>query len=178
MYSTKKWSFPIALILVGLLITGAVVYMSIPKFWEEATTTNEDGTIDLSDQWKETIEKKQEQFEVHDLYKLTASLDGYFLCEHCPTGKFFLKAGETYRYGTTGLGQEGRGYNEQWLNDHLLNYVLIITEDIATVKAQQATLIGTYAILPENLARPLPSSPKAKLYWYRLVLPPGNNSLD
>ena len=51
-------------------------------------------------------------------------------------------------------------------------------DDLATVVAEQASLIGSYALLPENLQRPLANEANARLYGYRLVLPPGNKSLD
>lgn len=50
--------------------------------------------------------------------------------------------------------------------------------DLATVVTKQTLLIGSYALLPENLQRPLTSNVNATPYWYRLVLPPGNKSLD
>ncbi|MEM9884356.1 MAG: hypothetical protein AAF849_00570 [Bacteroidota bacterium] len=154
------------------------IYLAIPKDWQDATTTNEDGSVSLSEEWEKTIAEKQEQYAQHELYMLTAINAGYFLCKHCPTGKFYLNLGEVYRYGTTGIGQNKRGFSRQWLNDKRLNFVIIMKGDIATVKAEEAALIGGYAILPENLARPLAGSTKAKPYWYRLVLPAGNNSLD
>ena len=109
---------------------------------------------------------------------LVAAKDGNFLCKHCPTGSFFLKKGEIYRYGTTGNSKSGRGYYDPWLSRKMLTYVHILSGDIATVRIQETNLIGTYSIHPENLARPSINSKKAKPYWYRLVLPPGNNRLD
>lgn len=169
---------PFATRLLFSLLSMACIYMAIPKSWEEATRTAPDGTVSLADDWARTIEKKKSKFEKHDLYMLRAARDGYFLCKHCPTGKFFLKTGEVYRYGTTGEGQMGRGYNREWLNAYGLIYVRLITADLTTVKIAQTTSIGKYALSPENLARPLPNSSNSRSYWYRLVLPPGNNSLD
>ena len=178
MNTTKSIRVPLIFILLGTLSTIIIIYLTIPKDWEDATTEKEDGQITLSENWSSIIEEKQEQYSSHDLYVLTAAADGYFECKHCSTGKFFLKEKEVYRYGTTGIGQSGRGFNEQWLNDNLLNYVHLMNADLTTVKTEEANLIGNYAILPENLKRPLRNSSNAKTYWYRLVLPPGNNSLD
>ncbi|PHN01143.1 hypothetical protein [Flavilitoribacter nigricans] len=178
MDTTKSNRFPLGLILVGLLITGIFIYMSIPKKWEDATKVGDDGAVTLSDDWAGTVERKQDQYANQELYALTAVIDSYFLCQHCPTGKFFLKTGEIYRYGTTGITQNKRGFNEKWLNRHKLNYVYLQMGDLATIKTREAALIGAYAVLPENLARPISSSPEARAYWYRLVLPPGNNSLE
>lgn len=152
--------------------------MSIPKSWEEATQTGSDGSISLSDDWSRTIERKKGKYEIHELYMLVAASDGYFSCKHCPVGRFYLRRGEIYRYGTTGDGQSARGYNERWLNDHLLSYVILMKSDITTVKIAETTLIGEYVLLPENLNRPLFNQAGGKPNWYRLVLPPGNNSLD
>ncbi|MEZ5039992.1 MAG: hypothetical protein R2828_08870 [Saprospiraceae bacterium] len=172
-------SIPVGLVYTLLIITLLFfVYMALPKSWEEATTVKKDGTLALSKEWAETIDRKKDQYAYHDLYQLIAAKNGYYSCKHCPTGKFYLKVGEVYRYGTTGIGQEGRGYSEEWLNDHLLNYVIIMTGDIAIIKTQEAILIGSYAIFPENLNRPLFKTAGAKDYWYRLVLPPGNQRLD
>ena len=152
--------------------------MSIPKSWQEATEKNEEGELSLSKSWAESVGKKVEQHQQHELYMLVATRDGNYLCQHCPTTQFFLKAGEVYRYGTTGLGQQGRGYTESWLARNKLTFLHIQYGDLATVKTEEALLIGNYVIHPENLARPLQSDPSSKTYWYRLVLPPGNNSLD
>lgn len=178
MDTTKSNRFPYSLLLIGFFALGLFIYMSIPKKWEDATTQNEDGSISLSDDWGDAVENKKEQYASHDLYALTVVIDGYFLCKHCPSGKFFLKAHEIYRYGTTGTGQNGRGYSEKWLNRHQLNYIYLKTGDLTTIKTEEAALIGNYVILPENMNRPISSSRKAKPYWYRLVLPPGNNSLE
>lgn len=178
MDTTKSNRFPYSLLLIVCIAVGLFIYMSIPKKWEDATTQNEDSSISLSKDWADAVEQKKEQYTSHELYVLSAAKDSYFLCQHCPTGRFFLKELEVYRYGTTGNGQDGRGYNESWLAKNFLNYQVILTADLSTVKTEEANLIGSYAILPENLKRPLLSSYKAKPYWYRLVLPPGNNSLD
>lgn len=172
-------SIPVGLVYTLLIITLLFfVYMALPKSWEEATTIKKDGTLALSKEWAETIDKKKDQYAYHDLYQLIAAENGYYSCKHCPTGKFYLKVGEVYRYGTTGIGQEGRGYNKSWLDKNFLNYVHILTADLATIKSEEIVLIGGYALFPENLKRPLVGSNIAKPYWYRLVLPPGNNSLD
>jgi hypothetical protein len=173
----KPRSISFSLTLLGLLVI-IIIYMSIPNDWEDAVTENQDGTYTLSKDWAGEVSKKKEQFASHDLYMLIALADGFFLCKHCPTGKFYLKKNEVYRYGTTGIGQFQRGYNKQWLSDNLLIYIQIASGDLTSMKMQEATLIGNYAILPENIRRPLQNSSKAKTYWYRLVLPPGNNSLD
>lgn len=178
MDATKSNGRSYSHILFALLAIALFIYLAIPKDWQDATRTNKDGSVSLSEEWEKTITEKQEQYTEHELYKLTAARKGYFQCKHCPTGNFYLNKGEVYRYGTTGVGQNRRGFNQQWLNDKRLNYIIILKGDITIVKAEEAGLIGSYAILPENLSRPLSGSSKSKPYWYRLVLPPGNNSLD
>lgn len=178
MDTSKTTRFPLGLLLTALLVSLFFLYMAIPKTWEEATKTADDGTITLADDWAGTIERKLSKYEKHDLYALLAVNDGYFECKHCPTGKFFLKKGELYRYGTTGDGQNGRGYNEEWIYINKLFYIHLLSGDLTTVSIAQASFIGAYALLPQNLARPLPNSSEARPYWYRLVIPPGNNSLD
>ncbi|MEL6927089.1 MAG: hypothetical protein AAFO95_00470 [Cyanobacteria bacterium J06600_6] len=152
--------------------------MSIPKTWQEATKKDKAGNISLSESWANAVEEKIEQHQTHELYALRAANDGQYACKHCQSAQFFLKAGEIYRYGTTGVGQEGRGYSEGWLARKRLTFVHIQYGDLATVKTEEALLIGHYVIHPENLARPVQDDPSAKIYWYRLVLPPGNNNLD
>lgn len=163
-----------------LIIALAVflIIMSIPKTWEEAVVQKENGSYGLSEKWEKTILRKQEKIRKHRLYMLVANTDGYFHCAHSPSGKFYLKAGEVYRYGTTGDTFAARGYSQKWLADNNLILITIMEADLATVIAAQTALIGSYALLPENLQRPLPSEASAKPYWYRLVLPPGNKSLD
>ena len=178
MDATKSNGISYSHILFALLIIVLFIYLAIPKDWQDATTTNEDGSVSLSEEWEKTIAEKQEQYAQHELYMLTAARKGYFLCQHCLGAKFFLNELEVYKYGTTGLGRNGRGYSETWLANHGLNYTVIMVGDLTSVKLEEASLIGAYAIRYENLARPLMGSEKAKPYWYRLVLPPGNNSLD
>jgi len=161
-----------------LFIISALILMAIPKSWKAATKETTDGNISLSKEWAETITKKQDSHANQELYMLTAARNGYFLCKHCPTGKFFLKAGEVYRYGITGGGKAKRGYSDSWLARSGLNYILLQKGNLAAIKTEETALIGSYALHPENLLRPLTGKPAAKLNWYRLVLPPGNNSLD
>jgi hypothetical protein len=159
-------------------LVGFGLFMAVPKTWEEAVTLQEDGSYRLSEKWEKTILRKQKKTERHRLYMLVASTNGYFQCAHSPSGKFYLNAGEVYRYGTTGDTFSARGYSQKWLARNNLTLIFIIEGDLATVMAAQTTLIGNYALLPENLRRPLPSEASSKPYWYRLVLPPGNKSLD
>lgn len=165
------------LILIFCLV-GFVISMAIPKSWEEVVTKQDDGSYRLSKKWEKTILRKQEKIRKHRLYVLVASTNGYFQCPHSPSGKFYLKADEVYRYGTTGETFAARGYSKRWLAINNLTLISIMEDDLATVLAEQAFLIGSYALLPENLQRPLANEANAKLYWYRLVLPPGNKSLD
>lgn len=169
---------PIWIILTGLLITTIILWSSIPKRWDDATTENADGSMELSAEWSSTVAKKQAKIANHELYMLVAAQNGYYLCGHCAGGRFFLNAGEVYRYGTTGNGKNGRGYTDNWLAKQKLNFIHLMYGDLATIMTEQATLIGSYALHPENIKRPLTGEAKAKSYWYRLVLPPGNNSLD
>lgn len=170
--------FSATLILFAMILTAAILLMAIPKTWKEAVRQNEDGSYSLSREWEEAIDQKKEKIEQHLLYVLAAAEDGVYLCKHCPTGKFYLYAGEIYRYGTTGNGKKGRGYNGTWEVKNLLVFHRIMLGDEATVKLKQAELIGSYALHPENMRRPLIGEPSSKEYWYRLVLPPGNNKLD
>ena len=164
----------------GLAFSMAIFWVTqIPKSWDEATTEQEDGSYALSADWAQSVAKKQEKIANHELYMLVAAHNGYYFCKHCPLGgRFFLYAGEVYRYGTTGNGKSGRGYSDNWLAKQKLSYVHLQYGDLATIMAEQTALIGSYALHPENMKRPMPGSTGAKNYWYRLVLPPGNNSLD
>jgi hypothetical protein len=87
----KPMPLPVGLILLGMLISLTFLYMSIPKSWEEAVKTRDDGSLTHSDSWARSIERKKSRYEVHDLYMLVAAKDSYFVCKHCPTGSFFLK---------------------------------------------------------------------------------------
>jgi hypothetical protein len=104
--------------------------------------------------------------------------NGYFECAHSPSGRFYLKTGEIYRYGTTGETTVGRGYSETWLIRNNLSFKIILEGNLALVLAEQTALIGSYPLLPENMLRPLSGDELAKPYWFRLVIPPGNKSLD
>jgi len=165
-------------LLLGLLFFTSLVVMSIPKTWEDATHKDKEGNITVSKVWADAVDSKVRQYETHELYALLAAADGQYACKHCPSTRFFLKAGQVYRYGTTGVGQQQRGYGEGWLARNRLSYLHIQYGDLATIKSEEALLIGSYVLHPENLARPVQSDPAAKSYWYRLVLPPGNNTLD
>ncbi len=169
---------PGALLFAGLLVVALIILMAIPNSWEEATTRNKDGSYSISKEWEESIREKREKIDNHELYMLVASQDGMYICNHCPTGKFFLYEGEVYRFGITGNGEDGRGYTEKWQDRNRLAFIHIVFGDEVMVKKKQAELIGLYAIHPENMNRPVSESKKAKSYWYRLVLPPGNNNLN
>jgi hypothetical protein len=112
------------------------------------------------------------------LYALVAINNGYFECAHSPTGRFYLKGNEVYKYGTTGDSFSARGYSSNWLIKHNLALLELMKGDLTTVLTEQAILIGSYALLPENTKRPLVGDSKATPNWFRLVLPPGNKSLD
>ncbi|MCB0597870.1 MAG: hypothetical protein H6557_03320 [Lewinellaceae bacterium] len=170
--------FPVGLLLIGAVIATFILLIALPKTWEEATRKNPDGSHSLSEEWEDAIDHKKDKIENQELYKLVAKRSGMYLCKHCPTGKFYLYKGELYRYGTTGDGKNGRGYTDQWEEKNKLEFFHISFGDEATVKKGQAELIGTYALDSENMRHPLPGTPNAKNYWYRLVLPPGNNNLN
>lgn len=165
-------------LILTLGLIGFAIFMAIPKSWEEAVTLQDDGTYRLSKKWEKTILRKQEKIKKHRLYVLVATKSGYFDCPHSATGKFYLNVGEVYRYGTTGETTVSRGYSETWLIKNNLTFKVIMEGDLATVTAEQAKLIGQYPLLPENMQRPLPGEESAKPYWFKLVLPPGNKSLD
>jgi hypothetical protein len=169
-------SKPILVLLAMSL--GIIIYMAIPKTWEEAVTQKEDGSYGLSKTWERTVTRKVEKIKKHRLYALIATNDGYFECAHSLVGKFYLKAGEIYRYGTTGETTIGRGYSEIWLIRNNLSFKIILEGNLTLVMAEQAALIGSYPLMPENMLRPLPGDELAKPYWFRLVIPPGNKSLD
>lgn len=109
---------------------------------------------------------------------LVAINNGYFECPHSPTGRFYLKGKEIYKYGTTGDTFSARGYSSNWLIKNNLALLERMEGDLATVLAEQTTLIGTYSLLPENIRRPWVGDNAATPSWFRLVLPPGNKSLD
>lgn len=156
--------FTARLTLLSIMAVICIIWMAIPKSWEEASKEKKDGDYDMSDAWREAMEEKKEKIKNHELYMLVASENGMYLCNHCPTGKFFLFAGEVYRYGTTGNSEVGRGYNENWKNANKLSYFTIFRGDQTSVKIKQAEYIATYVLQPENLNRPLSSDPKAKAY--------------
>jgi hypothetical protein len=164
-------------IITGLCL-GIIIYMAIPKTWEEAVTQKEDGSYGLSKTWDKTVTRKVEKIRKHRLYALVATNNGYFECAHSPTGRFYLNRDEVYRYGTTGSSFSKRGYSQDWLAKHNLTLFRLMDGDLTTVLARQTTLIGSYPLLPENMSRPLPGDNKATPSWFRLVLPPGNKSLD
>lgn len=166
------------LILFAMILTAAILLMAIPKTWKEAVRQNEDGSYSLSREWEEAIDQKKEKIEQHELYMLVAKKNGMYLCKRCPTGKFYLYEGELYRYGTTGNGKKRRGYSDKWEAGNNLRFFHISYGDEATVKLGQTKLIGTYAIHPENMNRPVIGTPGAKNYWHRLVIPPGNGNLN
>jgi hypothetical protein len=164
-------------IITGLCL-GIIIYMAIPKTWEEAVTQKEDGSYGLSKTWEKTVTRKVEKIRKHRLYMLVATSNGYFECAHSPTMRFYLNRGDVYRYGTTGSSFSERGYSSDWLSKHNLTLIEIMEGNLTIILAEQATLIGTYSLLPENLRRPLIGDNKATPSWFRLVLPPGNKSLD
>lgn len=166
------------LLALGVLCSGFLVLMALPKSWEASVQQNEDGSYSLSKARQEAIDQKKERILQHELYMLVASQDGKYLCKHCLNRRFHLNKGEIYRYGTTGYGSSGRGYTHDWLAENKLSYIRISIGDEANMKIIEAELIGSYPLHPDNMRRPLLKGSNATKEWYRLSLPPGNNSLN
>ncbi|HMQ49893.1 MAG TPA: hypothetical protein PKA00_20765 [Saprospiraceae bacterium] len=163
---------------LGLLCSGFLMLMSLPKSWEASVQQNEDGSYSLSKARQEAIDQKKERILQQEVYMLVAAENGIYFCKHCVNQNFFLYKGEVYKYGTTGNGKNGRGYSESWQMQNKLVFVHLGFGDESTVKIKQAELLGVYPLLPENMSRPNKGDFKSKPHWHRLVLPPGNTKLD
>ena len=64
--------FTYSLTLLGVLAVLCIIWMAIPKLWEEATKEMKDGGYERSDAWQVALDRKTEKIENHELYMLVA----------------------------------------------------------------------------------------------------------
>ncbi len=156
------------LFLLGV-ITTICLFAKILK-WNDVVSVDENGKLQLTDERKQAVSDRHDRLDNAELYMLIAEVDGYFECPSCPLGthkrgKYFLKAGEVYKYGVT-IQKKDR-YTESELNRWRLTYVDLDRGSDTAMKKKETTLIAEYALHPENLKR----SEK-----WRLAIPPGSGT--
>lgn len=114
--------------------------------------------------WKNRLDKDQRELEEAEQYVLVARSAGMYPCYRCPSQRFFLNAGEIWKYGVTRKGARGR-YSERFLMANNLNYRVQLVGDYAMCLMAEKGKLYNYPLLPENLSRP---------DSLRLLFPPGN----
>lgn len=164
MQKTSTFQGNIALLGLGLLF---MIALFACLKWADVVSS--DGKSLTAEREKE-IADRIDRLQNAQLYVLRAEINGYFLCPKCPAsaaknGKYFLKMGESYKYGVT-INPNDR-YSRAELARFRLNYQLLAIGPLEEMMAKEVALIGQYAILPENLAR-------AK--QFRLAIPPGSGA--
>lgn len=139
--------------------------------WEEVVERESDGSFSISREREAAIEERTKRLRRRtELYKLTASVNGYFYCPLCPPeattkGKFFLYKGEVYKYGVTMYPNQR--YSKGELARWQLEYTMIDFGNRTEMEIKETIFMGNYPVLPENLRRK-----KTR----RIATPPGSGT--
>lgn len=142
--------------LIALLLLAALV-TKLP-FIEQ----DEAGQIKLAEWRILKLNKELDDLNSAEQYALLAKRTGYFPCFSCPDAeRIRLQRGQVWKYGATTKGEWGR-YSKTLQSKNLL-YVIQFTGTLEQCLMEEKRKIYNYALLPENLQRPLP-----------LMRPPGN----
>lgn len=142
--------------LAALLLIAAIV-TKLP-FIER----DEAGQIKLAEWRILKLNKELDDLHSAEQYALLAKRAGYFPCYSCPdTERIWLQRGQVWKYGATTKGEWGR--YAKTLRGKNLVYVIQFTGTLEQCLMEEKRKIYHYALLPENLTRPVP-----------LMRPPGN----
>lgn len=123
---------------------------------------NEDGEAELSPERKEKLARELDELEEAEQYVLLARFDKMYPCFNCKEkSSIFLTKGLVWKYGVTIKREKGRYGNKLFQEGfiYLVQYKGLLHQCFQKEKLK----IYNYAILPENLIRPIP-----------LIRPPGN----
>lgn len=143
--------------LFGLVALGIILMMALPNFIEW-----EDGKPVLAPWRKEKLAQEIAKYDEAEQYALLADQSGWYPCYNCldvPT--IYLYEGEVWKYGVTINEEKGR--YKSGLPFQNLIYLTEFVGPISECLKREKIQIYSYAILPENIKRPVP-----------LIRPPGN----
>ena len=146
-----------------LIIGGAFgAYHLIAGKEKSPIVIHPDGSATLAPHRQEKLDKELKEIDEATQYALIANADGYFPCFSCPDGSLsiFLYVGETWRYGTTRKGQNGRYPNENFGANNVTFFVQFVGTYSECLKMEK-TKIFSYPLLPEarNRSMLLPRPP-------------------
>lgn len=168
MERTLKLTSPFSLLLLLSLIIVIFAYIH----WEDVVIRHPDGTYSIDDATADRVADRVDRIQNQaEFYKLVAKSNGYFACPLCPpkassNGKFFLYYREIYKYGVT-INPQQR-YSRSELAAWNLDYIVIAAGSYSDMLALETVHSGQYAVLPENLNRPL---------LRRLAVAPGSGTI-
>jgi hypothetical protein len=112
--------------------------------------------IKLSEFRIDKLEKGLLRLDSAEQYALKASKKQDFECHPCQvlfyTEKLILLSkNDVCRYGITELGQEGRGYSDDWLIENGLRYVIQFSGNIRDCLYEERKKIFYYALLVKTI---------------------------
>ncbi len=143
--------------IVLLVLVSCVVFSEKPFI-----TITPDGKPQLAKWRKKKLYKELKELDEAEQYALLALSNGHIICYSCPSSNMiYLNKGEVYKYGYTTKSEKGRYPKD--LAEQNLFYMIQFEGSISNCMKEEKRKIYFYAILPENLARPMP-----------LIRPPGN----
>ena len=159
----------ILLLLLSLLAVGVVAGHKILAGKEKEKSpivVDEDGNVRLSPERQAKLDKELEEIDNAVQYALIATIDGYYPCYTCPDGSatIFLYKGETWRYGVTRKGENGRYPDGNFGTPHVV-FVVQFTGTYSECLKEEKIKIYNYPLLPEARKREL-----------QLFRPPGNKN--
>lgn len=165
--------FPLLLLIGFLLLFG---YRKFRNF-EDVVETRGGKQVLKKERVSELKKKKKQLDEEYICYKLVASIDGFYKCDNCQNGFFYLFKGEVAKYGIT-MHPEKR-YSAFKLAEQHLSMIHINKGSLTKMRKLELDLIYSYPLVEENLARPSLReyldnfTSKSKPRW-KLARPPQN----
>ena len=140
----KKNHFPLIIAAAAILIVCAIKWRDVVIYV--------DGEAQLTTKYQEELQKKLDKADEAEQYALLALVDGWYTCVHSGFGSYYLKAGEVWKYGTTGKGERGR-YEVKFLSSNRVIYTVQFRGTLHECLLEEQNKLYTYPVLPENLAR-------------------------
>lgn len=156
-----------------LLVIGLVLVFTY-KHYEDAYEEI-DGEWVRKPKFKDKIDDKTKSFDECEVYYLLALTDGLYECFNCGSGDFFLYRNEIVKIGYSCDG-EGR-YLRSFYEGVKVKYKTVFRGNSYDCEVEEIRQLGSYASLPENLARPIVSQQSRKAKRYRLLYPVRNTGL-
>lgn len=156
-----------------LIVVGLVLVMGFKKFSD--AFFKKDGEWIMKKSYQEHVKDKRDKFSDCEVYYLVALQSGFYKCELCERGTFYLKQGEIYKIGLTCNGKDR--YKSAFYRQMRVEFVTVFEGDLSSCSAREIAELGNYPLRAQNRQRPDPSPETKAKGRYKLLLPPANSGL-